>query len=160
MWRWIDCNCSWIAWRISKPNSFLSNKTEVNPGIRGRRKPFCEWARCQKAIGKMYSTWNWRVEARELGLVPPDHLLLDRPPKIGPLISRWKLDEFKNCWKKSFRTSKILTLLYQQFSNLLIFQQDMSCPRLGALSNNRWSGRYLTISNPGLKAVSSNASPD
>ncbi len=30
-------------------------------------------------------------------------------------------------------------LLYQQFSNLLISQHDMSGPRLGALSNNRWS---------------------
>ncbi len=27
----------------------------------------------------------------------PDHLLLDRSPNIGPLISRWELDIFKNC---------------------------------------------------------------
>jgi hypothetical protein len=39
----------------------------------------------------------------------------------------------------SFRTSRILTLSYQQFSNLLISQRDMSGPRLGALSNNMWS---------------------
>jgi hypothetical protein len=58
-------------------------------------------------------------------------------PNIGPLISRPELDKFKNCWNKSFRTSKILTLLYQQYPNLLISQQDMSGPRLGALSNNR-----------------------
>ncbi len=70
------------------------------------------------------------------GTVLPDHLLLDSVPNIGPLISCWELDEFKNC----FRTSKILTLLYQQFSNLLILQRDMSGPRLGALSNNRRSG--------------------
>jgi hypothetical protein len=69
-----------------------------------------------------------------------DHLLLDSAPNIGPLISRWELDKFRNCWNKSFRTSKILTLLYQQSSNLLISQQDMNGPRLGALSNNRWSG--------------------
>jgi hypothetical protein len=25
-------------------------------------------------------------------------------------MSRWELDEFKNCWNNSFRTSKILTL--------------------------------------------------
>jgi hypothetical protein len=49
--------------------------------------------------------------------IPPDHLLLDRSPNIGPLISRWELDNFKNCRNKSFRTSKILTLFYQQFSN-------------------------------------------
>jgi hypothetical protein len=69
-----------------------------------------------------------------------DHLLLDSAPYIGPLISRWELDKFKNCWNKNFRTSKILTLLYEQFSNLLISQRDMSGPRLWALSNNRWSG--------------------
>jgi hypothetical protein len=36
--------------------------------------------------------------------------------------------------------------LYQQFSNWLISQRDMSGPRLGALSNNRWSGGI----NPGF----------
>ncbi len=66
-------------------------------------------------------------------------------PIIGPLISRWELDKFKNCWNKSFRTSKILKLLYQQFSNLSISQRDMSGPRLGSLSNNRWSGGTLWV---------------
>ncbi len=61
-------------------------------------------------------------------------------PLIWQLISHWELDKFKTCLNKSFRTSKILTLFYQQFSNLLISQRDMSGPRLGALSNNRWSG--------------------
>jgi hypothetical protein len=65
---------------------------------------------------------------------------LDRSPNIRQLMSRWELDKFKNFWNKSFVTSKILTLLYQQFSNLLISQRDMSGPRLGAMSNNRWSG--------------------
>ncbi len=67
----------------------------------------------------------------------PDHLLLDESPNIGPLISRWELDKFKNCWNKSFITSKILTLLYQQLSNLLISQRDVSGPKLGALSGKR-----------------------
>jgi hypothetical protein len=71
---------------------------------------------------------------------PPDHLLLDSAFSIGPLISCWELDKFKNFWNKSFRSSKIMTLLYQQFSNFLISQRDMNVPRLGALSNNRWSG--------------------
>jgi hypothetical protein len=70
----------------------------------------------------------------------PDHLLLDWSPIIGPLMSRQQLDKFKNCWNKSFRTSKILTILYQQCSNLLIFQRYMSGPRLGALSNKRVLG--------------------
>ncbi len=85
-----------------------------------------------------------------LFLYTPDHLLLDRSPNIEPLISRWELDKFKNCWNTSFRTSKIQTLLYQEFLNLLISQRDMSGPRLGALSNNRWSGSSTlpkTLSN-------------
>ncbi len=80
---------------------------------------------------------------------PPDHLSLDRSPNIGPLISRWELDKFKNSGNKSFRTSKILTLLYQQFSNLLILlvpQRDMSGPRLGALSNNTKSSILVVLS--------------
>ncbi len=28
--------------------------------------------------------------------VPYDHLLLDSAPNIGPLMSRWELDKFKN----------------------------------------------------------------
>ncbi len=72
-------------------------------------------------------------------LIPHDHLLLDSAPNIGPLITCWELDKCKNCRNKSFRTSRILILLYQQFLNLLISQRYMSGPRLGALSNNRWS---------------------
>jgi hypothetical protein len=63
--------------------------------------------------------------------------LTEKFPNIGPLLSRWELDKFKNCRIKSFRTSKILALLYQKFLNLLISQRDMSGPRLEALSNNR-----------------------
>jgi hypothetical protein len=70
--------------------------------------------------------------------IPLNRLLLDNAPNLGPLISRWELDKFKNCWNKSFRTFKILTLLYQQFSNLLISQRDVSGPRLGVLSKNSW----------------------
>jgi hypothetical protein len=61
-------------------------------------------------------------------------LILDHSYLVGNLTNA------KNCRNKSFITSRILTLLYQQFSNLLISQRDMSGPRLGALPNNRWSG--------------------
>jgi hypothetical protein len=84
--------------------------------------------------------------------VPHDHLLLDSAPNIGPLMSRCELDKFKNCWNKNFRTSKILTLLYQQFSNSLISQRDMSGPRLGTLSNNRLSG----VANDEYSLIQSN----
>ncbi len=70
----------------------------------------------------------------------PDHLLLKSVPNLEPLISRWEINKFENCWNRSFRTAKILTLLYQQFLNCLISQQDMSGPSLGTLSNYRWSG--------------------
>ncbi len=87
--------------------------------------------------------------------LPPDHLLLDRSPNIGTLIPHWEFEEFKNCWNKSCRTSKILTLLYQQFSNVLISQRDMSGPRLGALSNNRWSGGTTVYDEQGDEEFSS-----
>ncbi len=45
----------------------------------------------------------------------PNILLLDRSSNLGTLLSWWKLDNFKNCLNKSFRTSKILTLLYHRF---------------------------------------------
>ncbi len=88
--------------------------------------------------------WTFANSGPLANMVLPGHLLLDRSPNIGSLISCWELDKFKNCWNKTFRTSKIPTLLYQQFSNLLISRQDMSALRLGALSNNRWS-RVLSI---------------
>ncbi len=82
----------------------------------------------------------WRHEHQLFSLSSRVHLLLGSVLNIGPVISRWELEKFKNSWNKSFRTSMILTLLYQQLSNLLISQRDMSGPKLGALSNNRWSG--------------------
>jgi hypothetical protein len=78
-------------------------------------------------------------------IVPPDQIILDSVPNLGPLISRWKIKKFKNCWNKSFRTFRILKLLYQQFSNVLISQRNMSGPRLGTLSINRWSGGPWTF---------------
>jgi hypothetical protein len=39
--------------------------------------------------------------------VPSDRQFLDSAFDIGPLKSRWELEKFKNCWNKSFRTSKI-----------------------------------------------------
>jgi hypothetical protein len=91
---------------------------------------------CEHFWPRTYPSSFFQGTRSTLG-IPPDHLLLYRSPNIGLLISPWELDKFKNCWNKSFRTSKILTLLYEQFANLLISQRG---PRLGALSNNRWSG--------------------
>ncbi len=71
--------------------------------------------------------------------VPPDHLLLDSAPNLGPLISPWEINKFENCWYKSVRILEVLNLLFQQFLNLSSSQRDMSGPIIGALSNNRWS---------------------
>jgi hypothetical protein len=71
--------------------------------------------------------------------VPPDHLLLDSAPNLGPLISRWEINQFENCWYKSVTILEVLKLLFQQFLNLSSSQRDMSGAILGALSNNRWS---------------------
>jgi hypothetical protein len=40
--------------------------------------------------------------------LPPDHLLFDSAPNFGPLISRWEMNKFENCWYKrqDFRGSK------------------------------------------------------
>jgi hypothetical protein len=105
----------------------------------------------QKMCTKQLQTINTKktqkhyIKSASCSMVPHDHLSLDRSPNIGPLISRWELDKFRNCWNKTFRTSKILMLLCQQFLNLLISQQDMSGPRLGALSNNRWLGGRIFV---------------
>jgi hypothetical protein len=29
--------------------------------------------------------------------VPPDHLLMDSAPNLGPLKFRWEIDKFENC---------------------------------------------------------------
>ncbi len=72
-------------------------------------------------------------------LVPPDNLLLDSAPNLGPLISRWEFNKFENCWYKSVRISEVLKLLFQQYLNLSSSQRGMSGPISGDLSNNRWS---------------------
>jgi hypothetical protein len=77
--------------------------------------------------------------------LPPDHLLLDCAPNLGPLISRWKINKFENCWYKIVRILEVLKLLFQQFLNLSSSQRDMGATILGDLSNNRWSGAFLAI---------------
>ncbi len=63
---------------------------------------------------------------------------MDSAPNLGPLISRWEINEFENCWYTSVSILKVLKLLFQQFLNLSSSQRDMSGPISGDLSNNRW----------------------
>jgi hypothetical protein len=39
----------------------------------------------------------WHMYAATKHGLPSDHLLLDRSPNLGPLISRWELEKFENC---------------------------------------------------------------
>ncbi len=94
----------------------------------------------KKSRGTYTNVWQFQTPALNRY---PDHLLLDSAPNLGPLISRWVINKFENCWYKSVWILEVLKLLFQQFLNLLSSQQDMSVPILGDLSNNRWSVRYL-----------------
>jgi hypothetical protein len=85
-----------------------------------------------------YTLWKEGVAMNVL--VPPDHLLLDSAPNLGPLISSWEVNKFENCWYRSVRILEVLKRLFQQFLNLSSSQRYMSGPILRDLYNNRWSG--------------------
>jgi hypothetical protein len=59
--------------------------------------------------------------------VPPEHLILDSAPNLGPLISRWEINKFENRCYKSIRILEVLKLLFQQFLRLSS-QRDMNGP--------------------------------
>jgi hypothetical protein len=133
----------WITYAGWSRNYFLTG-TLINNRL--RVYGFVSFHQAVPLVSPFFSPYtNWSI-ACVVAIcsvhLTPNHLLLDSAPNIGQFISHWELDKLKNCWNKSFRTSKILTLSYQQFSNLLISQRDMSGPRLGALSNTV-IGRYL-----------------
>ncbi len=86
---------------------------------------------------QMYYTFLSRLSFKQS---TPNHLLLDSAPNLGPLISRWKINKFENCWYRSVRILEVLKLLFQQPLNLSSSQWDMRGPILGALSKNRWLG--------------------
>jgi hypothetical protein len=44
---------------------------------------------------------------------PPDHLLLDRAPNLGPLVSRYNTNKFENCWYESVRILEVLKPLFR-----------------------------------------------
>ncbi len=45
----------------------------------------------------------------------PDHLLLDNAPNFGPLISRWEINKFENCWYKSVKILEVPKLFFSNF---------------------------------------------
>jgi hypothetical protein len=64
---------------------------------RGSFEPF--FARSAAPLGRFYTI-------RFIFRLPPDNLLLDRSPNIGPIISCWELDKFKSCRNKSLEPLK------------------------------------------------------
>jgi hypothetical protein len=97
----------------------------------------CDWIRDRNFDNESLGHW-----------VPPDHLLLDSAPNVGPLISRWEINKFENYWYKSARILEVPKLLFQRFLKLSSSQRDMSGPILRALSKNRWLGGIRNLSYP------------
>ncbi len=85
--------------------------------------------------------------------IHPDHLLLVSAPNLGPIISRWEINEFENCWYKSVRILEVLKLLFQQYLNFSSSQRDMSGPILGVLSDNMWSGGIAYVARCGTSPM-------
>ncbi len=69
--------------------------------------PSCRWApvtvrRSQRRGRRWTLARQWSVVFRSYSIYPPDHLFLDSAPNIGPFISRWELEKFKNLLKQKF----------------------------------------------------------
>jgi hypothetical protein len=90
--------------------------------------------------------WSWKhayikaVLYSQLDYTPLSPIIGQCPYLHSYLVGNLTISLIAETKALENRTSKILTLLYEQFSNLLIFERDMSGPRLGPLSNNRWPG--------------------
>jgi hypothetical protein len=59
-------------------------------------------APCDPIVMLRYDTFNYDVFVvtalkHNFYCIPPDNLLLDSAPNIGPLISSRELDKFRNC---------------------------------------------------------------
>ncbi len=123
-------------WLISAANFVVNPPVcitvkDSNFGPHGNFEPFF----FQKDLLQYYRNASFR----KMNGIPHYHLLLDSAPNLGPLISRWEIHNFENCWNKSVRILEVLKLLFQQFLNVSSSQRDMSDPILGTLSNNWWS---------------------
>jgi hypothetical protein len=108
--------------------------------IHSSRMVSCFFVLAEQSFYQWVSAQPGALTGSDVFKVIPDHQLLDSAPNLGPLISRWEINKFKNCRYKSVRILEVLKLLFQQFLNLSRSQRDMSGPILGSLSNYRWSG--------------------
>jgi hypothetical protein len=46
---------------------------------------------------------------------PSDHLWLDSAPNLRPLVSRWEINKFENCWYKNVRILEVLLFKFVKF---------------------------------------------
>jgi hypothetical protein len=72
--------------------------------VRPNHRIICKSIKATYALveNKEILKWREQVHSNDIYMniyiyIPPDHLLLDSAPNIGPLISRWELDKFKSC---------------------------------------------------------------
>ncbi len=146
-------SCPIISFLSSQSSTTVSLRVVWDHGLWTRR-----WNHLQFVIGKnlgikwqtltswkIYIHWCLTLESQLLIQwitlkASPDHLLMGGAPNFGPLISRWEINKFENCWYKSVKILEVLKLSFHQFLNLSSSQRDTSGPILWALSNNTWSG--------------------
>jgi hypothetical protein len=102
-----------------------------------------EFRNVRVCVSPSVHDWNSSNKVFEVGVSPTYPsityywtvpLILDQSYLVG------EINKFENCWYKSVRILEVLKLLFPQFLNLSSSQRDMSGPRFGDLSNDRWSG--------------------
>jgi hypothetical protein len=140
-WRYLQLASQSPSVQFSKNSSAISLEVELYSGR--KEKSDMTFIRLRWFKTLLYT----KIFLVVFLLCYPHHLLSDSALNLGPLISRWETNKFKNCWYKSVRIFKVLKLLFQQFLNLSSSQQHtrMSGPILGHLSNNRWSREVRDI---------------
>ncbi len=105
--------------------------------------PFCTWicgdycltlhlvTQLQELAGKLCVTCSPTHYLSPTRTDSVSKKLVLAAPNLGPLISRWEINKFENCWYKSVRILEVLKLLFQQFLNLSSSQRDMRGPIIG-----------------------------
>ncbi len=89
--------------------------------------------RCRKKVDRFKRTVlaeSTRVSAKSKKGGTPRSLWLDSDPNLGPLVYRWEINKFENCWYKSVRILEVLKLLFQQFLNFSSFPTRYECSNI------------------------------
>jgi hypothetical protein len=115
LWRFVHLH--WYMGGVIGPTS----KVGRNPRRANKRRDCCG-----SSSGHLCAVNDKKAKSgRHATRVPPDHLLLDSASNLGPLIYRWEINKFGNCWYESVRILEVLKLLFQQSLNLSSSQWDI-----------------------------------